>query len=279
MAYTLAEAIRIAREQEGYREKRNSYGSNLTKYNDWLGTISGYPNGGRSYPWCASVQSWIDDRAGGTANVDYPRTASCWVATEWFKKAGSWSSTPRVGAWCFYGTQHVERVIGIVDSRTVLTAGGNTSGSFNGNWSNGDGFYIKQVSTSRITGYGMPLYDDVTVPSGGALPRPAAPRGLVEDGQLGTLTATATQRDLNVDDDGVWGKVTVRALQKRVGAKEDGILGRETTKKVQKRVGAQVDGIWPSIRSVSSSGIVAFNTHLYSKTTEKLQKALNEGKF
>lgn len=123
-------------------------------------------------------------------------------------------------------------------------------------------------------------------PGGGttsATPKTAKPAStttrLVEDGQLGPLTAKATQRALGVTADGVWGPVTVRAMQRRVGEAADGLLGPKTTRGVQRRVGATVDGIWPSIRSVSSSGLVTFNTAAVSETTRRLQKALNEGTF
>lgn len=154
MTYTAAAAIKAATGEIGYRES----GTNRTKFNNWLGSIEGTT----SYPWCASFQSWVADKAGGRANVDYPKTAGCLVAVDWFKGHGRWSTVPHVGDWVLYGPgggTHVELVIAVTDS-TITTIGGNTSGSLDGQYFNGDGVYRKQVarSSSRIYGYGRPAY-------------------------------------------------------------------------------------------------------------------------
>lgn len=158
MAYTAAAAIKVAKGEIGYRES----GNNDTKYNRWNGKIPGYPHGGYGYPWCATFQSWCADRAGGRANVNYPRTAGCAVAVSWFKARGRWSSTPHVGDWVFYGPgggTHVE-LVEKVSSSSITTIGGNTGGSLSGQYFNGDGVYRKTVSrgSSRIYGYGRPTY-------------------------------------------------------------------------------------------------------------------------
>lgn len=158
MGYTIDAAIRAASDEVGYRER----GTNDTKFNRWLGTIGGYGAGGYGYPWCASFQSWVADRAGGRADRDYPKTAGCVVAVAWFRSRGRWSSAPHVGDWVFYGPgggTHVELVIG-VSADTITTIGGNTSGSLNGAYFNGDGVYRKTVARSspRIYGYGRPIY-------------------------------------------------------------------------------------------------------------------------
>lgn len=161
MGYSIEAAIRAASGEIGYRES----GTNRTKYNRWLGQLPGYPHNGYGYPWCASFQSWVADRAGGRAGVDYPRTAGCATAVAWFKSHNRWSSTvPHVGDWVFYGprgTTHVELVIGVT-ARHITTIGGNTSGSLHGAYFNGDGVYRKTVSRSsdRIYGYGRPAYEE-----------------------------------------------------------------------------------------------------------------------
>ena len=158
MAYTPGLAHLVAAGEIGYRES----GNNDTKFNRWLGTIGGYGAGGYGYPWCASFQSWVAAKAGGRANVDYPKTAGCAVGVSWFKSHGRWSSTPHVGDWVFYGpggTTHVELVVGVTGS-SITTIGGNTSGSLNGTYFNGDGVYRKTVArnSTRIYGYGRPAY-------------------------------------------------------------------------------------------------------------------------
>jgi len=158
VTYSAAAAIRVARGEIGYRES----GTNDTKYNRWNGRIPGYPHDGYGYPWCATFQGWVAARAGGRANVDYPKTAGCAVAVAWFKSKGRWDTTPRAGDWVFYGPgggTHVE-LVAEVDARTIRTIGGNTSGSLSGRYFNGDGVYAKSVSRSsdRIYGYGRPNY-------------------------------------------------------------------------------------------------------------------------
>lgn len=159
MAYTAAAAIKVAQGQVGYRES----GANDTRYNRWLGRIDGYGSGGYGYPWCASFQSWVADQAGGDANEDYPKTAGCAVAVAWFRKRGRWSPVPHVGDWVFYGphgSTHVELVVAVYSS-SIVTIGGNTSGSLDGRYYAGDGVYRKTVSRNspRIYGYGRPAYD------------------------------------------------------------------------------------------------------------------------
>lgn len=166
MAATLAKLTAVLKSQIGYREQ----GNNLTKYNQWLGRLSGYPHNGYGYPWCASFASWAYAQAGLRAGVDVPRTASCLVGVSWYKQRGRWGNSPKPGAQVFYGPgggTHTEIVIA-VSSSTITTIGGNTSGSLGGTYYNGDGVYQKTIarSNSRIYGYGYPLNLDT---SGGTL--------------------------------------------------------------------------------------------------------------
>ncbi|MFC0040676.1 CHAP domain-containing protein [Actinomadura rayongensis] len=154
MTYTTDAAIRVAEGEIGYREKP----VNDTKYNHWLGAIEG----SYRYAWCASFLSWVADRADGRANTDYPRTAGCFTAVDWFRGKGRFGSSPHVGDWVFYGPgggTHVEMVVA-VGSSTITTIGGNTSGSLDGEYFNGDGVYRKNVDrgSGRIYGYGRPGY-------------------------------------------------------------------------------------------------------------------------
>jgi hypothetical protein len=158
MTYTAAEAAKVAKSQVGKRET----GTNDTPYNRWLGRIPGYPHGGYGYPWCMSFEAWVASTAGGKANVDYPKTAGCEVAVAWFKAHKRLTSTPHVGDMVFYGPgggTHVELVVAVSKS-AITTVGGNTSGSLNGAFHNGDGVYQKSVARSsmRIYGYGRPVY-------------------------------------------------------------------------------------------------------------------------
>jgi hypothetical protein len=158
VSYTAAEAARVAKSQVGKRET----GNNDTPYNRWLGKIPGYPHGGYGYPWCQSFQSWVASKAGGSANTDYPKTAGCEVAVAWFRRRGRLTDTPHVGDMVFYGPgggTHVELIIAVSRS-AITTIGGNTSGTLNGRYHEGNGVYQKRVarSSSRIYRYGRPVY-------------------------------------------------------------------------------------------------------------------------
>lgn len=156
---TVARMVTIAAGEIGYRE----HGTNLTKYNQWLGPIHGFPEGGFGYPWCHSFQSWVAAHSGNAAVI--PRTAGCEVGVAWFKRDGRFhghSATPQVGDLVYYGPRggtHVELVTA-VSATTITTIGGNTSGSLHGRFFNGDGVYRKTVarSSARIYGYGRPAY-------------------------------------------------------------------------------------------------------------------------
>lgn len=166
MTSTLDVLVDVLTREIGYRER----GENDTKYNRWLGPISGYGSGGYGYPWCASFASWAYAHAGLSA-AEAPRTAGCASGVAWYKSRKRWSSTPTRGCQVFYGAgggTHTEVVVD-VDGTYITTIGGNTSGSLGGTYYNGDGVYKKKVrrSESRIYGYGMPigLEDDVALSS------------------------------------------------------------------------------------------------------------------
>lgn len=232
-----------------------------------------------NFPWCdAAVTRWAYDSGNYDAvcyGTDYAYTVA---HAQHAKNEGDWH----------YGTSGIRRgdiafvdwsggnSIAVIDHVGVVTgAAGSYVHMIEGNTADVCARRVRH--TSLIVGYIRPRYGDtgaVRVPQ-----KAAVPGRLSVDGQLGRLTAGKTQQALKVAVDNVWGPTTVRALQDRVRAKQDGILGRDTTRKTQKYVGAVVDGIWPSIRSVSKAGIVTFDVAAKSETTEKLQKALNAGKF
>lgn len=231
MSYTATGVVKAADSQVGYRES----GVNLTKYNDWLGRIPGYGSGGRSYPWCMSFQAWLGGHAGGKANVDYPKTAGCAVAVGWFKARGRWSSTPHVGDMVFYGpggSVHVELVVAVTSS-TITTVGGNTGGSLNGRYHEGDGVYQKTVarSSSRIYGYGRPLYV-APAPFKATARWPYKADTVMRLGWNDSDGVRAVQKRLGITADGDFGPATeaaVRAYQKRTkGLTVDGEVGPKT---------------------------------------------------
>jgi peptidoglycan hydrolase-like protein with peptidoglycan-binding domain len=245
VSYTVAEAVRIAKSQVGYREK----GANDTKYNRWLGKIPGYPHGGYGYPWCASGQSWVAAQADGAGKA--PRTAGCLAAISWFRNKGTWLGKKfRVGAWIFYGPNggtHVEMITGISGS-TLTVVGFNTSGSHQGAYHNGDGVYVKTIAktNSRIYGCGMPLYDDTDAPSGGSVgggaakPGTKAPRWpgrylkhppTVKSSEARTWQTRMKARGWRITVDGWYGpdsETVCRDFQAEKGLSVDGVVGPAT---------------------------------------------------
>jgi len=144
----------------GYRES----GTNDTIFNHEFGRLPGYPHDGYGYPWCHSFVSVCLKRAGLRPDVDAPYTAGCLSGVAWFKARGRFGHTPRVGALVYYGPDggtHVEWVEKVTATH-IVTIGGNTSGSLDGRYFNGDGVYRKEVSRSspRIYGYGYPIYHE-----------------------------------------------------------------------------------------------------------------------
>ncbi len=142
----------------GYRER----GTNDTPFNHEFGRLPGYPADGFGYPWCHTFVSVCLKRAGLSPNVDFPWTAGCATGVAWFKARGRFGSTPREGALVYYGAgggTHVEWVEKVT-SQNITTIGGNTAGSLDGTYFNGDGVYRKTVARSspRIYGYGYPDY-------------------------------------------------------------------------------------------------------------------------
>ncbi|HLU76161.1 MAG TPA: CHAP domain-containing protein [Nonomuraea sp.] len=216
--------IQVASAEVGYRET----GNNDTKYNRWLGKISGYPHGGFGYPWCHSFLSWCLEKSGNAGAG--PRTAGCAVGVAWFRARGRYYSTPQVGDFVYYGTgggTHVELVVGVTAS-TITTIGGNTSGSLGSTYYNGDGTYRKVVSrsSSRIHGYGRPTYSA----GGGAGAEAGADVIGLKQGDKGEavkgvqqLIVFAGQSVGKAGVDGDWGPDTSKgllAVRRSMGSKE-----------------------------------------------------------
>ncbi|MEO3857495.1 CHAP domain-containing protein [Acrocarpospora sp. B8E8] len=160
MAATASDVVKVARSQVGYRES----GTNHQKYSPAVPGLEWSQN----QPWCHTFMSWVGLKAGAGAIT--PKTASCLAGVAWFKARGRFNKTPKKGSFVYYGTggaTHVELVVA-VDAKNITTVGGNTSGSLDGKYFNGDGVYEKKVArtSTRIYGYGHPAYK--------AEPKPAA---------------------------------------------------------------------------------------------------------
>ncbi|WP_214322102.1 CHAP domain-containing protein [Nonomuraea sediminis] len=163
--------IKAASGEIAYRES----GTNFTHYNRWLGKLPGYPHDGYGYPWCSSFLSWCLN-ASGNAGAG-PKTAGCETGVAWFKARHRFYRTPEPGDFVYYGPgggTHVELVVEVTRT-SITTIGGNTSGSLDGRYFNGDGVYRKTVDrdSPRIYGYGRP---DYPAAAPGKTPAPAKPK-------------------------------------------------------------------------------------------------------
>jgi hypothetical protein len=232
-----ATMVAKAQAELGYRET----GENDTKYNRWLGPISGYGSGGFGYPWCHAFQSWC---LANSDNADAgPKTASCPAGVKWFTDHGRFGQVTHVGDLVYYGPgggTHVELVIGVTPTQ-IVTIGGNTSGMGLGGaaFFNGDGVYQKTVErTSRIFGYGSPQYAIDAVPSSAPVKGAAGPKAVkpltdvrsIEQQQIGVNSLGYTPP---LDTDGEWGQKTeagVKWLQTHIGVPSDGQWGQGTEK-------------------------------------------------
>lgn len=212
------QVLRIADGEIGYREKS----VNNTKYADEVRQL----NWAQNQPWCHTWISWLFMKV--EAPEIAPVTASCAAGVQWFKKQNRFNQTPKVGSIVYYGKgggTHVE-IVEKVYADHIVTIGGNTAGSLEGRYYNGDGVYRKSVprDSSRIYGYGHPDYD-VEKPTPRLLRKGMKGNDvktwqktlnglgyeLEEDGEFGTLTHTATrdfQRKNDIEDDGIVGPIT-----------------------------------------------------------------------
>ncbi|WP_066360228.1 C40 family peptidase [Herbidospora mongoliensis] len=234
-------ALDILRSHIGYRER----GTNDTIFNREFGKLPGYPHDGYGYPWCSSFLSVCLERAGLDPGVDFPWTAGCEAGVVWFKARDRFGSTPRVGALVYYGPRggtHVEWVAEVTQT-TITTIGGNTSGSLDGRFHNGDGVYRKTVarSSDRIYGYGYPVYPAPGPVAATMTPTEALMRQLplIKVGSKGwavkrafyLLISHGQKLDPKVLDDTVFTpqmETAVKAVQKQNGKKVDGEIGSET---------------------------------------------------
>ena len=178
MAYTASKLIEIATAEIGYHEKAtnanldsktaNSGNKNFTKYGRDLfnaGFFNGNKNG---FDWCAQFPTWCAWKLTGKnkAKAEYllcvggDLSAGCGFALKYYKQAGRFSKTPRVGDQIFFKysndnstADHTGIVVRVTDS-LVETIEGNSGGE------------VKRKAYQRtdktIIGYGHPRYDAET---------------------------------------------------------------------------------------------------------------------
>lgn len=143
--------VDVAIGEIGYKEE----GNNLTKYGKWYGM-----NGAA---WCHMFVSWCANQAGVKTSI-VPKTASCSSGMNWFKKKNLFKYkgkyTPKRGDiiyFCSAGSSHV----GIVEK-----VSGNTVHTVEGNTSNKVARRSYSLSAAKITGYGVPKYENLNNSNG-----------------------------------------------------------------------------------------------------------------
>ena len=177
MGYTATKLVEIAEAEIGYHEKAsnsnldsktaNNGNKNFTKYGRDLfnaGFFNGNKNG---FDWCAQFPTWCVWKLTGKnkAKAEYilcvggDLSAGCGFALKYYKAAGRFDKTPKVGDQIFfkynlndasYTADHTGIVVRVTDS-LIETIEGNTDNQ------------VKRKAYSRdsktIVGYGHPRYD------------------------------------------------------------------------------------------------------------------------
>ena len=175
MGYTAKQLVAIATAEIGYHEKAsneqldsktaNSGSKNYTKYGRDL-YKAGYYNGNKNgYEWCDQFVDWCFFKlCGSKEKAEYLECqtgdygAGCGFSMKYYKAAGRFSKTPKVGDQIFFKytndsstADHTGLVVGVTSTK-VTTIEGNS------------GDRVQERSYSRsdstIVGYGHPRFDE-----------------------------------------------------------------------------------------------------------------------
>lgn len=172
MAFDKKKVIEIAKAEVGYLEKRtnanlddpkaNAGSGNYTKYARDLDAVKGFYNGPKNgAAYCDVFVDWCFVKAYGVENAkkllcqpDYSAGAGCLYSAQYYKAAGRWINTPKVGAQAFFSYAPGE----YSHTGLVVELSGNTFRTIEGNTSDGVFYRTYQNSDSRVVGFGMPDY-------------------------------------------------------------------------------------------------------------------------
>lgn len=267
MGYTATKLVEIATAEIGYHEKAsnsnldsktaNSGNKNFTKYGRDLfnaGFFNGNKNG---FDWCAQFPTWCVWKLTGKnkAKAEYilcvggDLSAGCGFALKYYKQAGRFDNTPKVGDQIFFKysnddstADHTGIVVRVTDS-LVETIEGNS----------GNKVSLRTYSRSyyAIIGYGHPRYDADTTTKTTTKKEAKTVKvelPILSKGSKGAAVK-ALQRMLyclgyvNIDGkarisvDGSFGSNTeaaVKRYQKNAAIGVDGIVGEKTWNKLLK---------------------------------------------
>lgn len=285
--------VSIAKNEIGYLEKKtnsqldnktaNAGRGNYTKYARDLDNIPGFYNGKKNgYAWCDVFVDWCFVQAFGVDKAkelllqpNQSLGAGCTYSANYYKKAGQFHSSPKVGDQIFFYNSsnsicHTGLVVK-VDSTYVYTVEGNTS-SDPGVVDNGGSVNDKKykLNYSRIAGYGRPKYGEEYKEPDKKEDTTSKSDVIAVDGVWGPATTKKAQRVFGTTVDGIvsnqysmyksknpglssatfeWeskpgksGSSLIKAIQKQVGIKQDGYIGPNTIKAMQKWLGTTQDG-------------------------------------
>ena len=266
MGYTAKQLVEIAEAEIGYHEKAsnsnldsktaNSGNKNFTKYGRDLfnaGFFNGNKNG---FDWCAQFPTWCVWKLTGENKkkteyilcVGGDLSAGCGFALKYYKAAGRFDKTPKVGDQIFfkynlndtsYTADHTGIVVRVTD-KIVETIEGNS------------GNEVKRKAYQRndktIIGYGHPRYDaepEKTVTNEVKTVKIEMP--ILRKGSTGAAVKTVQRvlrmrgwKDGNgkaLEIDGSFGAKTeyaVKSFQKGKGVTVDGVVGAKTWNKLLK---------------------------------------------
>lgn len=278
MAFTASKLLAIAAEEVGYLEKAtnaqldsktaNAGKGNWTKYARDL-YRAGYYNGNKNgHAWCDVFVDWLfwklvgedKDKAQKMICQTGSLGAGCRYSANYYRKAGRFFKSPKVGDQIFFGPSGAETHTGVVyfvSDKYVYTIEGNTSGA-SGVVANGGGVCRKQYlkGYSKISGYGRPLYDK-EIEVDGLWGRELTTRlqeifGTPVDGEVSNQHAQFKASNPGLCSGWEWkekpngkGSSLIKAIQKWAGIPEsqrDGEWGPNTCKAVQKMLGTTKDG-------------------------------------
>ena len=262
MKITAKELIKIAEAEIGYKEKKsnshldsktaNAGDGNYTKYGRDLyaaGMFNGNKNG---YEWCAQFVTWCALQLCGDKKLAEKLLcqagtlgAGCKYAMDYYKSAGRFDGTPKVGDQIFFrysgnsGADHTGIVVGVTDKQIT---------TIEGNKNNQVQKCVYNRTYYAILGYGHPKYDEEeTKKEEVKMIDIKAPQ--LESGSKGLAVKmlqyalvcknkfyTTKLEKLTVDNiDGIFGKNTKHSVimyQLSVGLEADGIVGVKTWAKL-----------------------------------------------
>ena len=194
---TAQSTLQVARSYIGYCEKKtneqledftaNAGHNNWNRFAAELDAVAGFYNGpkniGPDGMWCdIFVDACVYEASGCDRDkalyvLCQPLSsagAGCLYSANYYKQAGRWSLTPKVGAQIFFSYRAGE----VSHTGLVESIDGDKIRTIEGNAIDMVASRLYSISDSRIYGYGLPRYDD----------EEPTPEPICDDGTIGVTT-------------------------------------------------------------------------------------------